>query len=62
MALPPAIAVTEPVAFTVARVSAPQLHVPPVVASLSMLSDPAHAMAIPVMAAGIEFIVSVNML
>ena len=50
---PAATPVTTPVVeFTVAKEALLLLHVPPTVASLSVLVKPIHALAVPVMDAG----------
>ena len=48
-AVPWAIPVTIPAAFTVAVAEALLLHAPPLAASANVVTDPAHTLAIPVM-------------
>jgi hypothetical protein len=59
-AVPAVTPLTTPVpAPTVAIVVAPELHDPPVVASVKAVAAPGHTVSVPVMAAGSGFTVTV---
>lgn len=52
--MPAAVPVTMPAGLTDAVVGAALVHVPPVVASVSVVVPPAHILALPAIAAGDE--------
>lgn len=57
VAVPIELPVTSPVLLpTVATPTVPLVHVPPVVALLSVVIEPTHTVAVPVMAAGAPII------